>query len=184
LFNFNHLICRSGAPKGAWRRAAAISAALKRLLTPLFQLDVKGPHGMKINGPSSTTPVSRKREASRTSGASFEPAAGAAAKATGVSGATGPMGVGSIDALLALQGETADDILRRKAAGRAFNLLDLLDDIKIALLEGGVPRSKLNALLGALNVQRDETRDERLESVLDEVETRAMVELAKYDRAA
>lgn len=139
---------------------------------------------MKINGASPTTPATRKRDASGAGGAAFEPAAGAAARPGGVSAASGPMGVSSVDALLALQGEAADDILRRKATGRAFNLLDILDDIKIALLEGGVPRSKLNALLGALSMQRDETSDARLESVLDEVETRAMVELAKHETRA
>jgi len=90
------------------------------------------------------------------------------------------MGVASIDALLALQGEDFEGA-RRRAAGRAFTLLDILDDIKIALLEGGVPAAKLNALLGALSATRDDTHDARLETVLDEVETRAMVELAKYE---
>lgn len=139
---------------------------------------------MKINGAPPTTPASRKRETGRTGGAAFEPASAGASRAGGVSGAAGPVGIASIDALLALQGEAAGDALRHKAAGRAFTLLDLLDDIKIALLEGGVPRAKLNALLNALSVQRDETHDARLESVLDEVETRAMVELAKHDARA
>ncbi len=136
---------------------------------------------MKIYGASPTTPAARKRGAGKT-GAAFEPetatAAGRAAPAAG------PMGVSSIDALLALQGEAGADV-RERAAGRAFTLLDILDEIKIALLEGGAPRAKLEALVGALSIERADTHDTRLESVLDEVETRALVELAKHEvRAA
>ncbi len=134
---------------------------------------------MKINGASPTPPTARKKAAARKDGAVFE-AAGETTSSRAANAASGPMGVASIDALLALQGEDFDSP-KKRATGRAFTLLDLLDDIKIALLEGGVPQSKLNALLGALSATRDDTRDEKLETVLDEVETRAMVELAKHE---
>jgi len=137
---------------------------------------------MKINGASPTSPTTRKAGAARTDAAGFQPAE-SAGMTRGAAAAGGPIGVGSIDALLALQGEGKEGS-RRRATGRAFALLDILDDIKIALLEGGVPRSKLNALLGALSASRDDTSDPRLETVLDEVETRAMVELAKHETRA
>ncbi len=60
-----------------------------------------------------------------------------------------------------------------------MSLLDVLDDLKLALLEGGVPKSRLVALMDLLKSRRDETSDPRLEAVLDEVEVRAAVELAK-----
>jgi hypothetical protein len=137
---------------------------------------------MKINGASPTSPASRTSRTSGAGGGTFEPAAGATAPRAAAPAAA-PIGVGSIDALLALQAEGFDE-RRRRAAGRASTLLDILDEIKIALLEGGVSRARLNELVGALNVTRDDTQDAKLESVLDEVETRALVELAKHEARA
>ena len=137
---------------------------------------------MKINGASPTSPASRRTRASGSGSAAFEPAGGATAPRAAAPAAA-PIGLSSIDALLALQAEGFDE-RRRRATGRASTLLDILDDIKIALLEGGVSRQKLNELVGALSLTRDDTRDAKLESVLDEVETRALVELAKHETRA
>ena len=69
---------------------------------------------------------------------------------------------------------------RRQATERAFDLLDVLDELKLGLLEGGLPRTKLVALMTLLQSRRHQTHDARLEAALDEVETRAAVELAKF----
>lgn len=87
--------------------------------------------------------------------------------------------IGSVDALLALQG--AGDALsgRQQATDRAFSLLDILDDLKLALLDGVLPRDTIERLVDTLKSRRDATNDPRLEAALDEVEIRAAVELAK-----
>ena len=69
---------------------------------------------------------------------------------------------------------------RKRATERAFDMLDVLDELKLALLEGGLPRAKLEALMKLLQTRRDDTNDEQLEAALNEVETRAAVELAKF----
>jgi hypothetical protein len=73
---------------------------------------------------------------------------------------------------------------RRRAVGRAGRILDLLDDVKIALLEGSMTPNALTTLVAAVHEQRDRTDDPNLEGVLDEIETRAAVELAKFGMAA
>jgi hypothetical protein len=85
-----------------------------------------------------------------------------------------------VDALLALQGAGDFTEARKQATDRAFSLLDLLDDLKIALLEGALPRATLVRLMDTLQSQRDQTHDPQLEAALDEVELRAAVELAKH----
>ena len=45
---------------------------------------------------------------------------------------------------------------------------------------GHMDRAKLVALMDLLQTRRDATNDARLEAALDEVETRAAVELAKF----
>lgn len=89
--------------------------------------------------------------------------------------------VGSVDALMALQAGGEPLEARRRMTERALSMLDVLDDLKIALLEGGLPRSKLTALMELLRSRRESVADPKLEAALDEVETRAAVELAKYD---
>jgi len=85
----------------------------------------------------------------------------------------------SVDAILALQSVGDFNEAKKQATSRAHSLLDVLDELKLALLEGGLPKSKLVALMNLLQSQRDDTQDASLEAVLDEVETRAAVELAK-----
>ena len=73
----------------------------------------------------------------------------------------------------------------RHAIARAETILDILDDLKIALLEGRVPRERLAQLLRLVERRRESHSafiDPRLAHVLDKIELRARVELAKYER--
>ena len=88
----------------------------------------------------------------------------------------------SVDALLALQ---ADDQSGSKGAAerdtkRGLNLLKILDEVRMDLLTGAVPQSRLEALSRMLQQQRDSLNDPGLAEVLDEIDLRAQVELAKY----
>jgi hypothetical protein len=85
-----------------------------------------------------------------------------------------------MDALLALQAVPEAGEGKRRAVKRAGDMLDLLDDIRIGLLEGGVPRGKLEGLLRMVQTRRDDFADSRLAQILDEIELRAQVELAKF----
>ncbi|WP_440959359.1 flagellar assembly protein FliX [Oceanicaulis sp. LC35] len=136
---------------------------------------------MKVN---SSRPVqgasSAKRKDAASSASGFAPegasSTGGAVSASALSSASA---IGSVDALLALQG-TGDALSgKRQATERAFSLLDILDDLKLALLDGVLPRDTLVKLMETLQSRRDATHDPRLEAALDEVEIRAAVELAK-----
>ena len=72
---------------------------------------------------------------------------------------------------------------KRRAVRRAGKLLDILDSVKISLLEGGEPSAMLNQLKLAVGENRAEVDDPGLDGVLDEIETRAAVELAKQEVA-
>jgi len=58
----------------------------------------------------------------------------------------------------------------------------VLDEVKIALLDGSLPASALTRLMSAIREQREGTDDPQLEGLLNEIETRAAVELAKLER--
>ena len=87
----------------------------------------------------------------------------------------------SIDALLALQ--AVDDPLlgRKKAIRRGRALLDTLDQIKADLLIGQVSEGRLNQLMVLIGQARERNLPE-LDGVLDDIELRARVELAKFGR--
>jgi hypothetical protein len=98
--------------------------------------------------------------------------------------AGGVSGVVSVDALLALQDVGGPLERRRRQVRRSGRLLDRLEEIKIALLEGRMTRQAVLSLKAAIGEQRETMDEAPLQSVLDEIETRAAVELAKLEIAA
>lgn len=86
-----------------------------------------------------------------------------------------------LDAILALQ--SVGDAMggKRKAVKRGTNLLDILDGIKADLLVGIITPERLDALVEELSIYRDRT-DQGLDAILDDIELRVRVELAKQGR--
>lgn len=91
-------------------------------------------------------------------------------------------GVAGIEALLAAQtvgDATQDSGSKRRALVRGNDILDKLEDLRAALLSGSISKSKLIELAQSLRAKREPGLDERLNQLLDEIELRAEVELAK-----
>jgi hypothetical protein len=70
---------------------------------------------------------------------------------------------------------------RSKGLAHGEKLLDMLDEVRDGLLAGGVPRTTLNRLANAVTRRQDQFNDPKLQAVLDEIELRAHVELAKLE---
>lgn len=116
--------------------------------------------------------------------------AGAAARSDGfakVLAETGPATAPSassplsaLNAVLAVQ-EVPDAMDRRtRARRRGEQLLDELDRIRLMLLAGALAPEHLADLAQLVRTRRDNIDDPRLAEILDEIELRAAVELAKY----
>jgi hypothetical protein len=88
-----------------------------------------------------------------------------------------------LDALLALQSIDDPLLKKKKAVRRGTALLDALDAIKADLLAGQVPEGRLNQLLALVSAARERDVPE-LDGLLDDIELRARVELAKFGRYA
>ncbi len=136
---------------------------------------------MRIEGTSPRNSVSRKRGSggSGKGGAVFQasqspPPSQAAAKGP-VRAATG------IDAILALQGVEDPRFSRKRAVRHAQSMLDTLEEIKADLLAGGVGEGRLNRLMALVTRARQQA-DPELEALIDDIELRARVELAKLGR--
>ena len=141
---------------------------------------------MKIDGPNKTTGPKGpgKTGGKAPAGASgFSDLIGGTDEVSSQAAVGGAAPLGSLDALLALQGAANNpEEAAKRAKKRGLMLLDALDQIKIDLLMGGVPQGRLNQLAQMVNSQRDEVMDPKLGAVLDEIDLRVQVELAKFSR--
>lgn len=137
---------------------------------------------MKVSGPGPAAFASGSR-AARATGGGFSISSGPqqAAAAPAMSSASGLAGV---SALMALQGVEDPTERRRRAIHRGSGLLDRLDDLKLALLSGGDGRTALGGLSRAAAEARAGDLDAGLSAVLDQIDLRAAVELAKAERRA
>ncbi|WP_350334847.1 flagellar assembly protein FliX [Coralliovum pocilloporae] len=140
---------------------------------------------MRIDSQNRTSQVGRARTDKRKTegGSTFSvsnddaPSSGPSVSAGGVSA------VGGLDALLALQ--AVEDPLqrqRKRAVQHGFDMLDDLDKVRLDLLSGQMPESRLQSLVTKVGRQ-ERSGDEKLDSLLNDIELRARVELAKLEQA-
>jgi len=96
---------------------------------------------------------------------------------------SGPGPIAAVETILTLQG--FDDATDGRSKGLAYgqNLLDMLDQVRDGLLAGAIPRSTLTRLATAVSRKQEGFVDPKLQHVLDEIDLRARVELAKLERA-
>lgn len=89
----------------------------------------------------------------------------------------------AVDSLLSLQEVPDATTGRSRAILRARDMLDHLDEIRLGLLMGAIPHDKLSALMRSVQDNREQIEDPRMAAVLDEIELRAAVELAKLGQS-
>lgn len=135
-----------------------------------------------IDGPrplSTTAPARKKGKARSTSGTSFSEHLD---ESEGTSSTSGTGTIGSISGVLNLQ--EVEDALTGEAKGklRAEDLLDKLDEMRVDILSGALSTAKLQRLSQIVNEQKEEISDPKLNAVLEEIDLRAQVELAKFMR--
>jgi hypothetical protein len=105
--------------------------------------------------------------------------------ATGkVTGAQAAAGIAGIDALLALQGLEDAAERRRRLARRGAKALDMLDALKVEIIEGRIDVATLSRLEAVLGELTERSGEDRLDGVLGAISLRVAVELAKRRPAA
>ena len=140
---------------------------------------------MKVNGPGGIGSASGPRAARAGGGEGFRIVSPQAPQGPGqVSSTSNVSAVMGVEGLLALQEVGAPNERKRRAVGRAGRILDVLDEIKVALLDGDLDVTSLDRLRRAVRDERASTEDADLEAVLDDIELRAAVEMAKLENAS
>jgi len=141
---------------------------------------------MKVSGVGSGAPTGGARRTDKTtSKGEFKQAlANAIEPADNAAPMEASASVGVVDALFTIQAvaEPTEREARRRLVRRGEDLLDRLEEVRHGLLVGSVSKDKLVALAQLVRSRREGCGDPRLAAVLDEIELRAEVELAKLSR--
>jgi hypothetical protein len=132
---------------------------------------------MRISAPNSTALAKAASGPRRGAAGGFSIAEQDAPRASAA--AANLRAIGSIDALVALQGLEDATERRRRAVARGRLALDALDDLKLRLLAGSLDQSSLLRLRAATADLRGDSGDRDLDGVLAEIELRLEVEIAK-----
>lgn len=133
---------------------------------------------MKVTGPSGSAPASGSRPPRAAASFSMPQTAGAA-PAQAPAATSSASSVSNVSALMALQGVDSATERRRRAVRRGGGLLDRLEELKLALLSGEAGEGALERLARDLREERPVDPDPALTGLLDQIDLRAAVELAK-----
>lgn len=135
---------------------------------------------MKVSGPTGPAVTPAARPAPATGGFSLGGAASSSASAPAMA-AGSASGLAGVSALMALQGVEDVTERRRRSIRRGRGLLDRLDELKLAMLAGEAGEAALARLGRDIGEARPDEDDVGLRSLLDQIDLRAKVELAKAE---
>lgn len=146
---------------------------------------------VRISGPNKTgeTQKTKKKDGAKKTGddsfGTMVSGGGSASGTSGTAGASGLSPAASLEALLTLQeaGDTTSEEAKARAKKRANEMLDKMEEIRMGLLMGGIPLKALQDLSRVISSRKDQFDDPRLKEIVDEIDLRAQVELAKYERS-
>lgn len=143
---------------------------------------------MRIEGPNKTSQTdkakSKDKDKQKTGDAAFQGmVSGSEAQQTSGGSMTGT--INRVDALLAVQ--TAEDpterAARRRMTDRGNKLLDLLDEMRMGILTDSVSEHHMHDISDVIATHRERIMDPELTQILDEIDLRAQIEIAKLEMA-
>ncbi|MBK67096.1 MAG: flagellar assembly protein FliX [Rickettsiales bacterium] len=144
-------------------------------------MEIKGP-----KGPDKTGKTSKSKKSSSSSSAgeafrSFLEEGGSDASIDNVASSSSAASVAPVDAILAMQGIDPEESRRnsKRQVERGHSVLDILDEVRVGILTGEISGNRLKKLQDLIEEQRGELDDPRLVELMDEIDLRAAVELAK-----
>lgn len=140
---------------------------------------------MKVEGPSKSQGVGSSKKTGSVSSAdgSFEDFIAQAPK--GVQSAAPTRTIARVDALLAVQGAESptERAARRRMHQRGEDILKELDRLRLGILTGNLTLGQVVDIADVVASHREKVADPRLTALLDEIDMRAQIEIAKATMA-
>ncbi|MCB9960233.1 MAG: flagellar assembly protein FliX [Rhodospirillaceae bacterium] len=137
---------------------------------------------MKVDGPKTVGPGGSIEKKRRSGGSGFADQLSELERSEETGGPAAVSAPRTVDALWALQEVDDATTGRRRAVARAEDLLAGLEELSRDILIGRIPAERLEAIAQRVQTQRAAVDDPRLSEILDEIDLRAQVELAKWQR--
>lgn len=135
---------------------------------------------MRVQGLNGAAAAVTPSAARRVGGGTFRLGEGEGTRGSSASG--GLRSIASVDALLALQSVEDPTERRKRAVKNGRQALDILDALKLSVLDGTLDQSVVGRLKSAAEGLKGTSGDSGLDAVLGEIELRVEVELAKATR--
>lgn len=137
----------------------------------------------RIEGPGRSGAISKTDKAKKTgsvSGTSFADLL--TGEADSVENVAPALGAGAISALLTIQAneQATEQETRRRAIIYGDDLLDELDNLRVGLLLGNYTVNQLQQMSYRLEQRRLSITDPQLLDIINDIEMRVRIELAKY----
>jgi hypothetical protein len=132
----------------------------------------------RFSGPKAA--AARRSGRSAAAGGGFARALAEGPAQAGAAAGTAP--VQPLSALLAIQEVDDSTEGRARARRRGADLLDQLEELRLAIALGEVPLAQLENLAKLLGQRQAAANDPKLAQIINEIEIRAAVELAKRGR--
>lgn len=134
-----------------------------------------------IGGASAAGPASKTAKTGKTSGSGFAESLASLDQTEESQGVESPATVSGIAALLVTQsvGDATEREARKRAVDYGNDLLDKLEELRHGLLLGHIPKEKLISMAQMVRSRRETVADPHLSELLNEIELRVEVELAK-----
>jgi Class II flagellar assembly regulator len=133
---------------------------------------------MRIYGPNGAAVANAAPRTRRTAGGTFTVSDETEAPHNAPA-ASSLRSISTLDALMAMQGVDDPTERKKRAVAKGRNALDVLDTLKLGLIDGSVDGSTLARLKVASEGLTEASGDSGLDTVLDEINLRVAVELAK-----
>lgn len=139
---------------------------------------------MKIEGPSKTSGAGGSKKTGKVdSDGSFEDFIAAGPKSTQGAAVTGS--IARVDGLLSIQGAESptERAARKRMVGRSEDILKELDKLRLSILTGNMTLGQVIDIADVVASHRERIGDPKLTAILDEIDLRAQIEIAKARKA-
>jgi hypothetical protein len=139
---------------------------------------------MKIEGPSKTQGANASKKAGKVgSDGSFEDFIASAPKGAGSAAPT--RSIARVDALLSVQGAESptERAAKKRMQERGEDILKELDKLRHSLLMNNLTIGQVIDIADVVASHRERVVDPRLTAILDEIDLRAQIEMAKIQKA-
>jgi hypothetical protein len=140
---------------------------------------------MKVEGPSKSNKAGKANKTAKkgkTDSTFGDMVVGAAKEAAGT---VATQAISKVDALLAVQGvdSATEGKKRAQVRERADKILRQMDHMRLAILTGNLTIGQVIDIADVVASHREKINDPELTAVLDEIDLRAQIEIAKMRKA-